>query len=107
MRKIYLLMVIAAMLCDVANGQVDVNSSGGTLNASYATLKFAFDAINAGTHNGVITIGISADITETATAVLNASGSGPASYTSIAVSPAGGCGKNYIRRNCRFTFNRS
>jgi len=70
--------------------QVDVNSSAGTLTGTYPTLKDAFDAINSGTHQGIVTIGISADITETASAVLNASGSGAAIYTSIVVSPTGG-----------------
>ncbi len=55
-----------------ASAQVDVTASAGTLNASYTTLKGAFDAINAGTHQGTITIGLSGDTTETAPAVLNA-----------------------------------
>jgi len=42
----------------------------------YATLKEAFDAINAGTHTGVINIGVCGDTTETLPAVLNASGVG-------------------------------
>ena len=65
---------------------VSVNPGAG----SYATLKDAFDAINAGTHTGAITIDITGNTTETATAVLNASGSGAASYTSVSVSPSGG-----------------
>ncbi|MBX7044696.1 MAG: T9SS type A sorting domain-containing protein [Ignavibacteria bacterium] len=56
----------------------------------YTTLKGAFDAINAGTHTGFITITITGNTTETASAVLNASGSGAASYTSISITPAGG-----------------
>ena len=58
-----------------ANAQVDVTATGGTLAASYTTLKGAFDAINLGTHTGTITIGISGNTTEAAPAVLNASGS--------------------------------
>ncbi|QBZ99006.1 Ig-like domain-containing protein [Flavobacterium sangjuense] len=72
------------------NAQVDVASSGGTPTASYVTLKGAFDAINTGTHTGTITIGISGNTTETATAVLNASGAGLANYTTIGISPTGG-----------------
>jgi Domain of unknown function DUF11/Thrombospondin type 3 repeat len=57
----------------------------------YATLGAAFAAINAGTYTGVIGIDICGDTVEgAATAVLNASGSGGASYTSITISPAGG-----------------
>ena len=55
----------------------------------YATLKGAFDAINAGTHQGAVTILIQCDTTETASAVLNATG-GPASYTSVSIQPSGG-----------------
>ena len=62
-----------------ARAQVDVTASGGTLSASYTTLNLAFSAINAGTHSGTIAIGISANTTETLSAVLNASGSGSAS----------------------------
>ena len=49
-----------------AQAQVDVTASAGTPAASYTTLKGAFDAINAGTHQGVIAIGLSGDTTETA-----------------------------------------
>ncbi|MDZ4702367.1 MAG: MopE-related protein, partial [Saprospiraceae bacterium] len=69
---------------------VFVTASGGTAFASYATLKAAFDAVNAGTHTGVIAITIGANTTETATAALNASGSGSASYTAISIQPGGG-----------------
>lgn len=70
--------------------QIDVTASSGTANASYTTLKGAFDAVNAGTHTGVITMGVSANTTESAIAVLNASGSGSALYTSILIQPTGG-----------------
>ena len=76
-----------------ASAQVDVTATGGTLAASYTTLKGAFDALNAGTHTGTIGIGISGDTTETAPAVLNASGSGAASYTTIGISPTGGAAR--------------
>ncbi|HJQ25532.1 MAG TPA: hypothetical protein VKA60_16550 [Blastocatellia bacterium] len=49
--------------------------------------------INAGTHRGAITIAIVGDTTETATAALNASGSGSASYTSISIQPSGGAAR--------------
>ena len=73
-----------------AAAQVDVTATGGTPAASYTTLKGAFDAINAGTHTGTIGIGISGSTTETAPAVINASGAGAAVYTSIAIQPTGG-----------------
>jgi len=53
----------------------------------YSTLKAAFDAINAGTHQGTITIAVNASTTETSSAVLYASGTGSSSYTSINIYP--------------------
>ncbi|MEI8049271.1 MAG: hypothetical protein WCI92_17960, partial [Bacteroidota bacterium] len=69
------------------NLPVTVTATLGTLSASYQTLKAAFDAINAGTHQGVITVKINTSTTETATAVINASGTGSALYTSVTVYP--------------------
>lgn len=66
-------------------GNVNVNPGAG----SYATLKAAFDAINAGTHTGAITVDIAGDTVETASASLNASGTGSASYTSVMITPTG------------------
>jgi uncharacterized repeat protein (TIGR01451 family) len=92
-------LTIAAMLviplfgASRVHAQVDVTATGGTLNASYTTLKGAFDAINAGTHLGTITIGISGNTTETLPAVLNASGAGSASYTTIGITPTGGAAR--------------
>lgn len=65
---------------------VNVNPGGG----SYATLADAFTAINAGTHTGTVTVNVVGDTTEPAAgAILNASGSGAASYTSITITPTG------------------
>jgi trimeric autotransporter adhesin len=64
---------------------VTVNPGAG----SYIDLKSAFDAINAGTHTGSITVSIVADTTETFPAVLNASGAGAASYSGISITPNG------------------
>jgi hypothetical protein len=70
--------------------QVNLIATTGTTSGSYTTLKAAFDAINAGTHTGVISIEITGNTTETVTAALNASGSGSTSYTSVSISPSGG-----------------
>lgn len=78
------------LLSGIVNAQVDVTSSGGSSPLTYTTLKGAFDAINLGTHTGTISIAITGNTTEAASAVLNASGSGAASYSSIQVTPAGG-----------------
>ena len=53
----------------------------------YTNLKAAFDAINAGTETGAITININSSFSEPDSAVLNASGVGGASYTSVLIKP--------------------
>ncbi len=57
---------------------------------SYTSLKSAFDAINSGAHSGYITINVVSNSTETATASLNASGTGSTIYDSILITPSGG-----------------
>lgn len=56
-------------------------------DSSYSTLKESFDAINLGYHTGAVTVLIVKNTVETATAMLNASGYGAASYTSVTVKP--------------------
>ncbi|MES2774670.1 MAG: choice-of-anchor D domain-containing protein [Bacteroidota bacterium] len=67
---------------------VTVNPGAG----SYPTLKAAFDAVNAGTHTGAVTIDLLLGTTETATAALNASGTGSASYTSVVITTTNAAG---------------
>lgn len=89
MKKIISLFAFAlcAMAITSASAQnVNVNPGAG----SYPTLKDAFDAINAGTHTGAITIDIVGNTTEPVAARLNASGEGAANYTSIVIAPSGG-----------------
>lgn len=75
----------------VITGQVYVDATLGTPSATYSTVKSAFDMINNGTHQGVITVTIGANngetIIETSEAILNKSGIGSASYTSISIMP--------------------
>lgn len=79
--------------CDTAS-TIEVEATLGTVGPTgYATLGAAFTAINGGTHKGVITIEVCGDPTETASAILNASGTGSSSYTSITISPAGGASR--------------
>lgn len=85
-----LLFFLLVSFSNLGFSQVDVTASGGTANASYTTLKGAFDAINAGTHTGTISIAITGNTSESATASLNNSGNGSASYTGITISPSGG-----------------
>jgi len=68
--------------------QVTLTATAGTAAGTFTTLKGAFDAINAGTHQGVIVISINANTTEgTTPANLNSSGAGAANYTSINIRP--------------------
>ncbi len=57
---------------------------------NYSTLKDAFDAVNSGIHQGVITLNITGNTNETTSAVLNASGTGSASYSGMLIQPTGG-----------------
>ena len=76
---------------DMSASPVVVTATAGTTGPTgYNTLKEAFDAINAGTHQGAITIAINADIVETASAILNSGEVAPAVYTSVAIAPNGG-----------------
>ena len=87
MKKIYfLLLTILSLAVTSINAQnVTVNPGAG----SYPTLKAAFDAINAGTHTGAITVAIGISTVEgTTPATLNSSGAGAASYTSVIIFPS-------------------
>lgn len=63
-------------------------TAGTTGPTNYSTLKAAFDAINAGTHQGAITVSIVASSNEGTTPVtLNSGDATPASYTSVSIRP--------------------
>lgn len=69
--------------------QVTVTATAGTSNSTYTTVNEAFTAINAGTHQGAITIIVSANTTEPATPVPLLRSNSPSSYTSVLIKPAG------------------
>jgi hypothetical protein len=72
-------------------GPVTITATAGTTGPTdYPTVKDAFDAINAGTHQGAVTVNVVTNTTETASAVLNSGTIGPAAYTSVLVKPVGG-----------------
>lgn len=84
------LVFLLSIFCTVYIGALhaDVTKTVGATGADYATLKAAFDAINSGAINtGVITLQIIDNTTETASAVLNASGTGSSSYSSVVIYP--------------------
>ena len=73
-----------------SSGPIQVDATLGIAGPTlYGNLRAAFAAINAGTHQGVIQISVIGDSVETASALLNASGSGSSSYSSILITPAG------------------
>jgi hypothetical protein len=78
----FALAFVAGIFPQNVNADTYTVGSGG----NYATLKAAFDAINAGTITGAITLQIIDNTTETASAVLYASG-GSTSYTSVNIYP--------------------
>ncbi|MGB0135378.1 S8 family serine peptidase [Dokdonella sp.] len=84
---------VVIVQCTTTN-PVEIEATAGTVGPSgFSTLKDAFDAINAGTHQGVVDVTVCADTTETASSVLNASGAGSASYTAATIKPAGGAAR--------------
>ncbi|MCK9421667.1 MAG: T9SS type A sorting domain-containing protein [Bacteroidales bacterium] len=87
MKKKLLLFIMATLaILFVQTSHAQTTKTVGT-SGDYTTLKAAFDDINAGFITGDIIIQIISSITETASAVLNASGSGSASYTSVNIYP--------------------
>lgn len=87
MKKIITLLFILIALNVGLKAQVSVTSTGGATAGTHTTLSAAFTAINNGVYTGDVRIKIWANITETTSCLLNASGSGSASYTSVIVSP--------------------
>ena len=88
------LLLFAAFIVLLHNTAASAQVSIGATN--YATLKAAFDDINAGTQTGAVAINISGNTTETATATLCASGGSgfgttncaatlPSSYASVTI----------------------
>src|SRR5436190_22482 len=87
LKKTFLVFVCFLAISGALKAQVEVSGttpvSGPT---AYANLKAAFDAVNTGAHQGVITIVIKSNTTEIATAVLNSS-SLPSNYSSVSITP--------------------
>lgn len=81
LKRFSLLIALSLIAFGSAYGQVMIDG------IQYSTLKAAFDAINAGTHQGNINVEIIGNTTETATAVLNASGVGSANYSQVNIYP--------------------
>ena len=80
-------VVFGILLILSSAGYSQVTKTVGTIGADYATLKLAFDAVNSGTLTGAVTLQVIDNTTETVSAVLNASGTGSASYTTVIIYP--------------------
>ena len=80
-------VVFGSLLLLSSVGYSQVTKTVGVSGADYTTLKAAFDAVNAGSITGAITLQVIDNTTETASAVLNASGTGSASYSSLTIYP--------------------
>src|SRR3954469_4296888 len=88
MKKFSLFLLAFALTATASFAQVSVTATAGTTGPTpYTTLGAAFTAINGGTHQGDITVDIQANTAEPAAAVLNSTGAGSASYTSVLVRP--------------------
>lgn len=86
-RVLFFFLVIA--LEAMAQNNVAITATAGITGPSYyTTLGTALDAINAGTHQGVITIQIAASTTEVSTSTLYQSGyNSTSNYSSIHIYP--------------------
>ncbi|MES2703095.1 MAG: T9SS type A sorting domain-containing protein [Bacteroidota bacterium] len=92
MRKSYFFICFLAItLLSVLRSysQISVTATAGVMGPTpYTTLNGAVNAINAGTHQGAVTVSVTANTTEFVQSILNSSGTGGASYTSILIKPA-------------------
>ncbi|MFM8916259.1 MAG: hypothetical protein ACKOGP_00765, partial [Bacteroidota bacterium] len=92
------LMVVVAVfttslgvLTENVFAQVSVTATAGTAGpTTYTTVSAAFAAINAGTHQGAITMRIVANTTEPAAPTALTGSISPANYTSVLITPFGG-----------------
>src|SRR5436190_6421380 len=89
MKKIFLFL-LASTICASATFAQNVTVSGSTgANATYATLKAAFDALNTNSNQigNTITVTIVGNTTEAASAVLNQPSGG--SWSTLTITPSG------------------
>lgn len=88
--KVFVFGVFMLLGVFKAQAQVTVTATAGVVGPTvYTQLRLAFNAINAGTHQGAINISLTAGTTEIASAILNQSAL-PANYTSVRIKPAVG-----------------
>jgi len=88
-RLILTTFAMLTLTLSAAWAQVSVTATGGTATGSYATVSAAFAAINAGTHQGVINLTITANTTEPAAVVALLGSGGTSNYTAVNIRPSG------------------
>ena len=81
MKKFFLCILLFISFHFAIAQNVNVNSTLGVSSSSYSTLKDAFDAVNAGTHKGIIEFSIVGNTSESATVSIHASGVGATNRT--------------------------
>ncbi len=86
-RKYKFLVLLILITLTVPVFAVNEIRTVGNVGANYPTIKAAFDAVNNGTLTGNVTLRIIANTTESVSAVLNASGTGSANYSSVNIYP--------------------
>ena len=91
LQRIFSLLILTTCLISKSVHAQNVTVSGATAgDGTYATLADAFTAINAGVQTGAtITVAITGNTTETATATLNAN-----TWKSLTISPSGGAARS-------------
>ena len=90
MKKLYLLFSLS-LFCIFSKAQVSVTATAGTTGpTSYTNLADAAEAVNTGTHQGIVNITVSGNTIETLPVGFVKSGTSGASYSSVTVSPAAG-----------------
>ena len=90
MKRIQLTILFFICFC-ATQAQVSVTSTAGTVGPTlYATVSASFAAINAGTHQGVITIAIVGNTTEPLLPTPLLQSASASNYTSILIRPSGG-----------------
>ncbi|MFZ4463198.1 MAG: hypothetical protein ACOYN5_05090, partial [Bacteroidales bacterium] len=89
MKKVFTLILTFVFSVGLYTPSVysDETKTVGSVGADYSTMQAAFTAINNGILTGAVTLQLIASTTETSSAVLNASGTGSASYTIVEIYP--------------------
>ncbi|MGI9191242.1 MAG: beta-propeller fold lactonase family protein, partial [Chitinophagaceae bacterium] len=91
MKKLFTLLTLFVLSIAQATAQIEVTATAGSTGPStYTTMSAAFGAINAGTHQGAITILVKGNTTEPQTPLSLLASAGSSNYSSVLIRPFGG-----------------